>query len=123
LRQQVVPAIQAPYRFGSNEELAMARWKWAGLMMLAGTIPAMAALPPHYQRQDELEAIIAHVIEEFGMANPIEFIVMQDTDFYKVISGNCHMEVVVVDVPAAPGAEPIAGPRQFAVESGPLVCE
>ena len=101
----------------------MARWKWAGLMMLAGTVPAMAALPPHYQRQNELEAIIEHAVEELGIDHPIESIVMKDTDFYEVISGSCHMEVVIVDVPPAEGAEPMAGPRQFAVESGPLVCE
>jgi hypothetical protein len=92
-----------------------------GLSLVA--LPALAALPPHYQRQDELEAIIRHVIEEFGMSHPIESIVMKDTDFYEVISGPCHMEVVVVDVPPAPNAEPISGPRQFAVESGPLVCD
>lgn len=101
----------------------MARSKWVGLVMLAGTVPAMAALPPHYQRQDELEAIIAHVLEEFGIARPIESIMMKDTDFYEVISGACHMEVVIVDVPPAPETEPMAGPRQFAVESGPLVCD
>ena len=101
----------------------MARGTWIGLMLLAGTAPALAALPPHYQRQNELEAIVAHVVEEFGMSHPIESVIMQDTDFYKVISGTCEMEVVIVDVPPKPGAELITGPRQFAVESGPLVCE
>ena len=100
----------------------MGRSTWVGALVLAGTLPALAALPPHYQRQNELEAIIAHVIEEFGIDHPIDSIVMQDTDFYKVISGNCHMEVVIVDVPPEPNAEPITRPRQFAVESGPLVC-
>jgi hypothetical protein len=101
----------------------MERWKWVGLAMLAGTAPALAALPPHYQRQNELEAIIAHVVEEFGISKPIDSLVMKDTDFYEVISGACRMEVVIVDVPPEPGAEPMAGPRQFAVESGPLVCD
>ena len=86
------------------------------------SLPALAALPPHYQRQDELVAIIEHVVEEFGIGHPIESIVMKDTDFYEVLSGPCRMEVVIVDIPPAPDAEPIAGPRQFAVESGPLVC-
>ncbi len=89
---------------------------------LAAT-PSFAALPPHYQRQAELEAIITHVVEEFGIDHPIESIVLKDTDFYDVISGTCRMEVVIVDVPPAAGAEPMVGPRQFAVESGPLVCE
>ena len=83
----------------------------------------MAALPPHYQRQNELVAIIDHVIEEFGINHPIDSILMKDTDFYEVVSGGCHMEVVIVDVPPPDGAEAMAGPRQFAVESGPLVCE
>ena len=95
----------------------------AGLATMLMTLPALAALPPHYQRQNELEAIIAHVVEEFGIGNPIDSIVMKDTDFYEVISGACRMEVVIVDIPPKPGAEPMAGPRQFAVESGPLVCE
>lgn len=86
-------------------------------------LPALAALPPHYQRQDELVAIIAHVIEEFGIDRPIESILMKGKDFYDVVSGPCRMEVVIVDIPPAADAEPIAGPRQFAVESGPLVCE
>jgi hypothetical protein len=85
-------------------------------------LPAFAALPPHYQRQDELVAIIAHVVEEFGIGRPIESILMKGTDFYDVVSGSCHMEVMIVDVPPPADAEPIAGPRQFAVESGPLVC-
>ena len=34
------------------------------------SLPAMAALPPHYQRQDELNAIIDHVVEEFGISHP-----------------------------------------------------
>ncbi len=86
------------------------------------SLPALAALPPHYQRQDELVAIIEHVVEEFGIEHPIESIVMKDTDFYEVVSGSCRMEGVIVDVPPEPGAEPISGPRQFAVKSGPLVC-
>lgn len=93
------------------------------LNLLLSTIPAFAALPPHYQRQDELNAIIDHVVEEFGMSHPIESIIMKDADFYEVISGPCRMEVVVVTVPTPPGEEPVTGPRQFAVESGPLVCE
>ena len=87
------------------------------------TLPALAALPPHYQRQNELVAVIAHVIEEFGMSRPIESILMKGQVFYEVVSGSCRMEVVIVDVPPAPGAEAMTGPRQFAVESGPLVCD
>ena len=87
------------------------------------SVPAFVALPPHYQRQDELVAIIGHVVEEFGIDHPIESILMKGTDFYEVVSGACHMEVVIVNVPPPADAEPMAGPRQFAVESGPLVCE
>ncbi|MBJ3785753.1 hypothetical protein [Devosia sediminis] len=93
----------------------------AGLALIA--TPALAALPPHYQRQNELEAIIAHVVEEFGISHPIEAIITTDTDFYEVISGSCRMEVVIVDVPLGLGEQPASGPRRFAVESGPLVCD
>jgi hypothetical protein len=98
----------------------MQRWNWVGVIFLAGTASAMAALPPQYQRQDELEAIIAHVVEEIGV---IDSIIMKDVDFYEVISGKCRMEVVIVDIAPEPSAEVMVGPRNFAVESGPVVCE
>jgi hypothetical protein len=87
------------------------------------SLPALAALPPHYQRQDELGAIMAHVVDEFGIGRPIESIIMLGTDFYAVTSGPCRMEVMIVDLAPEPGAEQMAGPRRFAVESGPLVCD
>jgi hypothetical protein len=95
----------------------------AALMLSLFTLPALAALPPHYQRQNELVAIIEHVVEEFGMSRPIESIQMLDQDLYEVTSGPCQMEVKIVDVAPAAGSEMMAGPRQFAVEAGPLTCK
>ena len=97
-----------------------------GLVVVAFSLiplPALAALPPHFQRQAELVAILNHVTEEFGISRPIESIVMKGVDFYDVRSGSCHMEVVIVSLPPEPGKAPVVGPRQFAVESGPLVCD
>ena len=87
------------------------------------TLPALAALPPHYQRQKELVAIISHVIEDFGINRPIESILMKDQDVYEVTSGRCRMEVVIVDASHEPGEDLMAGPRQFAIEAGPLTCD
>lgn len=87
------------------------------------TLPALAALPPHYQRQKELVAIISHVIEDFGINRPVESILMKDQDMYEVTSGPCRMEVVIVDASHEPGEDLMAGPRQFAIEAGPLTCD
>lgn len=100
----------------------MARWKWVGLAMLAGTVPALAALPPHYQRQAEFIALVNAAVDAFGIEHPIESIVMKGGDFYQVTSGACSMEMQIVDVPLKDKGEGWVGPRNFAVETGPLVC-
>lgn len=87
------------------------------------TLPALAALPPQYQRQRELQAIIADdgVVDAFGFEGigAVEFI---DTDLYRVTGGECTLEVKIVDVPNSHG-QGWAGPREFALELGQPVCK
>jgi hypothetical protein len=89
---------------------------------LAAT-PSLAALPPHYQRQAEFIALIDEAVNAFGIDHPIESIVMKGVDFYEVTSGACSMEMQIVDVPLEGQGEGWVGPRNFAVETGPLVCD
>lgn len=86
------------------------------------SMPALAALPPHYQRQAELVAIVGEATEALGVQRPIEAIEMVGRDFWMVRSGACTLELQIVDVPLE-GKEPgFVGPRNFAVEAGPVVC-
>ncbi len=86
-------------------------------------LPALAALPPQYQRQKELQAIIADaaVVDAFGFdgIGAVEFVA---PDLYRVTGGNCTLEVKIIDVPNSHG-EGWAGPREFALEVGEPVCK
>lgn len=86
-------------------------------------LPALAALPPQYQRQRELQAILADeaVIDAFGLEGigAVEFVA---PDLYRVTGGECTLEVKIVDVPNTHG-EGWAGPREFALELGQPVCK
>jgi hypothetical protein len=94
----------------------------SGMALILAAGPALAALPPHFQRQAEIEAILAAVVETFGIANPIEGIVMTGDDAFEVTSATCSMAVTLVDEPASEGTM-MVGPRQFSVEAGELVCD
>lgn len=86
------------------------------------SLPTLAALPPHYQRQNELMALVGEATEALGVQRPIEAIEMVGRDFWVVRSGDCTLELQIVDVPLE-GKEPgFVGPRNFAVEAGPVVC-
>jgi hypothetical protein len=86
------------------------------------SLPALAALPPHYQRQAELMAVVGEATEALGVQRPIEAIEMVRPDFWVVRSGACTLELAIVDVPLE-GKEPgFVGPRNFAVEAGPVDC-
>lgn len=94
-----------------------------GLTIVTGSA-AQAALPPQYQRQAELLAILQSdaVIDAFGISLPIEGIRLVETDLYEVTSGACTLPVRIVDV-ARPDAEAgFVGPRNFAVEAGQISC-
>lgn len=86
---------------------------------MLSAVPAEAALPPQYQRAAELRAIIddAEIIDLFGIDRLIERIEYVAPDLYRVTSGNCQLDVRIVDKPTQ-----IVGPRQFEVEPGELVC-
>lgn len=92
-----------------------------GLTLLVSSA-ALAALPPQYQRQAELLAIIGNsaVVDAFEMEG-IDAIEMIDTDQFEVRGGGCVLDVRIVDTPGdhAPGW---VGPREFGVELGQLNC-
>ena len=95
----------------------------AGLLVLAVCLPAHAALPPQYQRQAELRAIVENmdVIDAFGFEG-IDAIVEVETDLWNVRSGNCVLAVRIEDVPNNHG-EGWAGPRDFTVVVGEKTCK
>ena len=94
-------------------------------LTLAATSMATAALPPHYQRQAELVAILQSddVIEAFGIGQPVEGLRLIETDLYEVRGGKCRMEVRIIDVPRTDVEPGFVGPRNFKVEAGELTCD
>lgn len=82
---------------------------------------ALAALPPDVQQDREVSAILAHsAVKEAFKDKAIDSIEVIGWDLYRVSSGNCHMDVTVLDDPDAPK---VPGPRAFLLEPGPLVCD
>ncbi len=84
--------------------------------------PALAALPPHFQRQAELQAVVAVAADALGIANPIEAIELVAPDTFSVRGGTCTLTVNIVDkaVKQEPGW---VGPRQFEAVAGEKVCQ
>ncbi len=87
--------------------------------LFATAVPAIAALPPYYQRAEEIKAIM----EDSAIANaldkrPIDSISHVGEDIYELRAGTCRMTVRLRDVP---GDHP-PGPRQFTVHAGQPVC-
>jgi hypothetical protein len=91
-------------------------------VIAAMVAPAMAALPPQYQRQSELLTVIGsmEVVDAVGEIDRVELI---EWDLYRVTGGGCHVDVKIVDVPRKPGEEEVAGPRVFTIAVGDVVCE
>ena len=94
----------------------------AATLCVATALPALAALPPQYQRQRELEAVLNAAVEALDIGNPVDRIEMTAPDVWEVTGGNCHMSVSVVDAPTEHEAGWV-GPREFAVETGEVVCK
>ena len=101
----------------------MTKWILTSIAMLAATLPAVAALPPQYQRQAELQAVLVEATEQFGIGHLIESIVMTGADSYEVTGDGCRMTLTIEDAPQDKAAEPMVGPRQFTVKPGPLACD
>ncbi len=93
------------------------RWS-VFLCLLPGM--AMAALPPQYQRQAELVAIIQDQAVASALRDePITGVQMTDVDVFAVTSDSCKVTVGIVDTPMQDG---MVGPRQFAVVVTGAVC-
>ena len=91
-------------------------------VVLLGLLPgmAMAALPPQYQRQAELVAIIQdRAVEQALQDEPIGAVRMTGVDVYEVTSESCKVVVGIVDTPVQDG---MVGPRQFAVVVSGVTC-
>jgi len=91
--------------------------------LLAAT--ANAALPPQYQRPREINAILddAKVLEAFNAGHPIDKIERIEPAHYRVSSGSCAMDVVLVDDPAVKHPPHWVGSWDFVVKAGTLVCK
>jgi hypothetical protein len=93
------------------------------LLLLSISTPVLAALPPQYQRQAELRAIIdsAEVVDAFGFdgITAIEYV---EPDLYRVRGGSCALDVRIVDLPDTHGPGWV-GPRAFGIEVGAAICE
>ncbi len=90
-------------------------------LALATTLPAMAALPPQYQRRAELTAVLDAATDIFGIGKIIDAIEYSGPDVYAVRSGACTLTVRIVDAPKQrePGW---VGPREFQAVADPLAC-
>ena len=91
-------------------------------LTLAGSSTVLAALPPQYQRQAELLAIIGDegVIDAFGFGG-IEVVELNGVDHYIVRGGDCMLDVLIEDLPNEHEAG-WAGPREFKLVLGERAC-
>lgn len=93
----------------------------AATAAIAITSPALAALPPAYQRMAELKAIIDQpdLVAAFPPNTPIDEISYVSPDLYRVKAGKCALSVKIVGK-ALP--ERMVGARQFDVVIGKAEC-
>ncbi len=89
--------------------------------VVAGT-PALAALPPQYQRMVELHAVLdaadaGGVPDQLGEIVGIAYI---GPDLYEIYGETCTVLARIVSTPQK--GPPIVGPRQFEVRLDPPVC-
>jgi hypothetical protein len=87
------------------------------------TNAAFAALPPYYQRLDEIGRVMQDArVKQALRDEPIERIEMIERDLYRVTAGKCRVDVAIVDQER--GTEPaMPGPRLFDVSPREPVCE
>ena len=91
------------------------------LISLISTVPALAALPPQYQRQAEFAAVLDVATETFGISRLIDGIEMTEPDVFSVRSGACTLIVRIVDTPQEHNAGWV-GPREFSAVADALSC-
>lgn len=108
--------MTSPYRSRS----AILGAALAALVVAGLASPAAAALPPGAQRAAELRAVIDAALPVFDIV-PIDAVTYGEPDLYAVTSGDCTLEVRIVDIPTrqAPG---FVGPRMFTAIAGEPVC-
>lgn len=83
--------------------------------------PALAALPPQYQRAAELKAAIDAAADSVEGA-PIVSIEYIGEDQYQAQTDACTIIVDIVDIEPKPSAIPMVGPRQFEAVAQEPVC-
>ncbi|KKB78947.1 hypothetical protein VW35_09205 [Devosia soli] len=90
-------------------------------LLTAATTPAIAALPPHYQRQAEFAAVLEAATVAMGIGRLIDAVEMTGPDAFMVKSGGCSVIVRIVDAPKKkePGW---VGPREFEARADAVVC-
>ncbi len=92
-------------------------WKHAVFVAaVAGVaVPASAALPPDAQRNREFDAVMNSPAVEQALPPRllIDKIERLADDLYRVTSGPCHVDALIVDLPTPGGGW--AGPRRFNV--------
>jgi hypothetical protein len=87
---------------------------------VSAALPARAALPPHYQRLAELQAVLADLrVGRAFEGMPIERVEYVRRDLYRVSAGRCRLDVIIVDLPTPPD---VVGGRRFAPRPGTKVC-
>ncbi|MBE7733303.1 hypothetical protein [Devosia faecipullorum] len=92
------------------------------LLAALASAPALAALPPHYQRQAEFVAALGAAVEVLGISSPVDSIILSEPDRFEVKAGNCTLIVTIVDAEDK-GAAGMVGPRQFRAEAGEKHCQ
>lgn len=84
--------------------------------------PALAALPPHYQRQAEFVAALNVAVETLGIANPVDAITLTEADRFEIRAGSCSLIVNIVSEEEK-RPEGLVGPRMFRAEAEEPICE
>ena len=91
-------------------------------IVLSGTINAMAALPPFWQRKAEIQAILdSQEIADKLQPRPIDAIEYIEDDHYRVRTDACVLNVLIVDDKSNADAPP--GPRKFKLKLGRSTCK
>lgn len=92
-----------------------------GCLLGVASQACQAALPPQYQRLDELKAILddERVVAALRHASPIDRIEHVGPDTYKVSAGVCTLHVGIKEKPLPDG---MVGRRQFDLEIGAADC-